>query len=119
MARQVCARWGVWRNRKRYWKLPTGCQARLNGRKDLVVGWKAVRILLRDALVADPDRELATAAFDQVGLDAGLIPNERRHTDSARAVVSNLAVPNPDVGHRSNPPVIMIRSGGITQQSLI
>jgi hypothetical protein len=74
-------------------------QARLNGRKNLVVGWKAVRILLRDALVADPDRELATAAFDQLGLDTGLIPNERRHTDSARAVVSNLAVPNPDVGH--------------------
>jgi hypothetical protein len=36
----------------------------MNSREDLVVGWKAVRILLRDASVADPDRELASAAFD-------------------------------------------------------
>src|SRR5215470_7172249 len=74
-------------------------KARLNGRENLVVGWKAVQILLRDALITDPDRELAAAPFDQLGLDTDLILNERRHTDSARAIVSNLAVPNSNAGH--------------------
>ena len=82
----------------------------LNGPEDLVVGWKAVRSLLGDAPVADPDRELATAAFDQLGFDAGPAFNERRHTDSAREVVSDPTVANPDIGHPLEPSLTIIRT---------
>ena len=90
--------------------LETSRSGSLNGREDLVVGRKAVRILLGDAPVADPDCELATAAFDQLGLDAGLVSNERRHTDSAREVVSDPTVPNPHIGHPLEPSLIIIRT---------
>jgi hypothetical protein len=103
--RQSFAKSFAWAGGQNY-----GSLGSLNGREDLVVGWKAVRILLGDAPVADPDRELATAAFDQLGLDPGLVFNERRRTDSAREVVSDPAVPNPDIGHPLEPSLTIIRT---------
>ena len=71
----------------------------LDGLHDLVVGGKTVDVLLRDTLITDPNAELAPSAFNQSGRQVGLALEERRHTGSARLVVSSDAVANADVQH--------------------
>ena len=56
-------------------------------------------VLGGDHLVANPHRELAAAALDQLGIDPRLLLDERRRPGSARTVVSDLAEPNPDSRH--------------------
>jgi hypothetical protein len=58
-----------------------------------------VPVLGGDHLVANPHRELAPAALDQLGIDPRLLLDERRRPGSARMVVSDPAVPNPDSHH--------------------
>jgi hypothetical protein len=64
-----------------------------------------VQVLLRHDLFADPDRELTPATLDQVGVDSGLLLDERRRTGSAWTVVSDLAESNADVFHDMTPSV--------------
>ena len=84
----------------------TGCHLlratrdrRLDGLHDLVVAGKTGDVLLRDALITDPNAELAPSAFNQSGRQAGLTLEKRRHTGSARLVASSDAVANADVRH--------------------
>jgi hypothetical protein len=56
---------------------------------------------LGDELIIDPDAEFPSLAFDEVSLDADFLLDERRHTGSARLVVSNVTVADADALHRS------------------
>lgn len=78
----------------------------LNRRHDFVVGGEAERSFLRDHLVADPDRKLASAAFDNLWIDASRLFDGGCRTGSTRTIISNLAESNPDVLH-----TISINSG--------
>ena len=69
----------------------------------VLVGRKPQRALLCHHLVSDPDGELAAPAFKDVYVGPRCVLDKRRHTDSARLVVSNLAVSNADVLHDLQP----------------
>jgi hypothetical protein len=56
-------------------------------------------VFLCDKLLPDPDGELASGSFDELGVEAGRLFNQRCRTGSARKVVSNLAVANLDALH--------------------
>jgi hypothetical protein len=77
-----------------------------------------VQVLLRHDLFADPDRELTPATLDQVGVDPGLLLDERRRTGSAWTIVSDLAESNADVFHDMTPrfPRGRLRTCQYTQQ---
>lgn len=72
----------------------------LHGRQRLVFGRESAGVLARDDLVADPDGELATRAFHDLGVDAGGIFECRCHTGSPGVVVSDLAVADANGRHR-------------------
>jgi hypothetical protein len=76
----------------------------LDRRQHFVLRWKAERSLLCDPLFSDPHGIFAPRAFDQLGLDANLLLDERRRTGSARKIISNLAVSNADVFHQVHSP---------------
>jgi len=69
-------------------------QCLLNGGDSLFVGRKPKRGLLSNHLVSDPDGELASSAFNDVDVGSCCLLDERRHTGSARLVVSHLAKSN-------------------------
>ena len=88
------------------------CQRLLHRREYVRLRWKIARVLPRYHSAADPHRELTSPALDELGIDPGLFLDERRHTGSARPVVSNPAESNLDALHeitsdrsRAQPPV--------------
>jgi hypothetical protein len=71
----------------------------LHRRQHVVIRWESVQVFLRHHLLADPDRELPTAALDQLRIDSSLLLDERRRTGSAWTIVSNPAESNADALH--------------------
>jgi len=71
-----------------------------NRRQDFVLGRESEGSLLSHLRLSHPHGELAPAAGHELGLDASFLLDQRRHTGSARKVVSNLAVANAHALHR-------------------
>jgi hypothetical protein len=70
---------------------------------DFVLGWEFTGILLCHDLVANPNRELAARALDEIRFNTKFLLDDRRRPGSAWAVVSDLAVPNADMLHARHP----------------
>jgi hypothetical protein len=73
-----------------------------DGRDRFFIAWKTAAILLRDGLLTDPHRKLATATHNEFGFDPGLCFDERSHTGRSWPVVSNLAVTDADALHKTS-----------------
>jgi hypothetical protein len=71
----------------------------LHRRQHVVIRWEPVHVFLRDHLLADPHRELTTAALDQLRIDSSLLLDERSRTGSARTIVSNPTESDADALH--------------------
>src|SRR5690349_16824598 len=76
-------------------------QPSLDGRDDLFVARKTVRVLLSDHGVANPDGKFPASAGNHLRIDTQPVPDERGHTGRARQVVSTLAVA--DVNRQRHP----------------
>jgi hypothetical protein len=74
-------------------------QSIAHGRHRRPILRKPIEVLPGHALIADPDRKLSSSTDDELDVHARFILNQRRHTGSARIVVSHLAVTNSNVLH--------------------
>jgi hypothetical protein len=73
-----------------------------HGFDDGVVCGEAVRCFLSDLPLADPHGELAAPAGEDLGVEIQVALQLRRHTDGVRAIVSALAVADPNRRHGSS-----------------
>src|SRR5690349_14716162 len=81
----------------------SGAERLSHGSQHILVRGKPHPGLLSDPLTVDPHGELATASFDEFGIGADRILDERRRTGSARPIVSKFAVANLNRFHRTIP----------------
>lgn len=66
----------------------------MNGGENVLILGEAMCVFLRDTIVIDPHRELASPTLHELGLDTNSRLDQRRHTGRARTIVSDLAVSN-------------------------
>jgi hypothetical protein len=84
--------------------LSSACEGLENRGQGFVILREPGRVLPRNQILSHPHGELASPAFHQLGVDPGFLLDERRHTGSARMVVSNHAISDADALHEVSPP---------------
>src|SRR5260221_7394928 len=75
----------------------------LNRCQSFVLSGKPERVFARDHFLSNPHGELAPPAFYELGIGAGFLLDECRHTGGARKIISDLAISDADTLHGSPP----------------